>query len=207
MKTWLFDVLACPIDKHFPLELYIFSYANKIGDFESFLNVYKQRDLEVIKKDSIIKIYKEGEIVYISDGIVLEKTPFDRYIELLLSSINELNYINDQSKDKISGLCFNLIKNEIREKLIEFLKNFAAKKVENLIPEFFFVNKIKLEVEINSGLLLCPKCKRWYPIIDTIPQMLPDEFRNRTKELEFLKTNKNLLNDEFFKQDLRPFNI
>ncbi|KKM25652.1 hypothetical protein LCGC14_1592820, partial [marine sediment metagenome] len=51
------------------------------------------------------------------------------------------------------------------------------------------------------------KCKRWYPIIETIPQMLPDNYRDEIKEINFLKTNKNLLNEEFFNQDLKPFNI
>jgi uncharacterized protein YbaR (Trm112 family) len=30
---------------------------------------------------------------------------------------------------------------------------------------------------IIKGILLCSKCKRWYPIINGIPRMLPDEFR------------------------------
>jgi len=37
--------------------------------------------------------------------------------------------------------------------------------------------------------------------------MLPDEYRNADKELEFLKNNKNLLDENFFHQDLKPFNI
>ena len=33
------------------------------------------------------------------------------------------------------------------------------------------------EKSIRTGLLLCGRCKRWYPIINGIPRMLPDEFR------------------------------
>lgn len=207
MKPWLFDILACPIDKHFPLELYIFSYNTELEDFKNFLSVYNLRDLDFIKKEEIIKIYKDGDNIYINDGIILEKTPLKKYIELILSSIDEFNFIHDNSLNQLSELCFNIIKNEVKKNLIEFSKNLVADQIENLTPELLFINKIKLEVEINSGLILCPKCKRWFPIIDTIPQMLPDEYRNKNQELEFLKTNKNLLNDEFFKQDLKPFNI
>jgi uncharacterized protein YbaR (Trm112 family) len=31
--------------------------------------------------------------------------------------------------------------------------------------------------EIKGEVLLCTECKRWYPIIDDIPHMLPDELR------------------------------
>lgn len=40
--------------------------------------------------------------------------------------------------------------------------------------------------EILSGILTCQSCGRWYPIIDEIPIMLPDEFRDRAREKEFL---------------------
>jgi uncharacterized protein YbaR (Trm112 family) len=207
MKPWLFDILACPIDKHFPLKLYIFSYATEINDLTSFINIYKNRDFDIIKKDDIIKIHKEEKNLYINDGIIIEKNPLQTYIELILLSINEFQYIFDKSLNNVSELCFDLIKNEIRKKILIFSKNLSVDQIEDLIPELYFVNKIKLDLEIKSGLLVCPKCKRWFPIIDTIPRMLPDEYRNKDQELEFLKTNKNLLNDEFFKQDLKPFNI
>ena len=64
-----------------------------------------------------------------------------------------------------------------------------------------------MEIEIKTGILFCEKCRRWYPIIDTIPQMLPDKYRNAEKDVEFLKTNKNLLNDKFLDKDLKPFGI
>ncbi|RLG58636.1 MAG: hypothetical protein DRN88_00170 [Candidatus Hydrothermarchaeota archaeon] len=34
----------------------------------------------------------------------------------------------------------------------------------------------KLE-KIRGEVLICKACKRWYPIIDDIPHMLPDELR------------------------------
>ncbi|MEM0381282.1 MAG: Trm112 family protein [Nitrososphaerota archaeon] len=41
-------------------------------------------------------------------------------------------------------------------------------------------------VEITDGLLTCPKCGRWYAIIDEIPIMLPDNLRDRKRESEFI---------------------
>ena len=46
---------------------------------------------------------------------------------------------------------------------------------------------------ILEGVLFCPKCSRFYPIIEEIPIMLPDELRNKQQELEFLANNKTSL--------------
>jgi hypothetical protein len=64
-----------------------------------------------------------------------------------------------------------------------------------------------MEIEISSGLLFCNTCTRWYPIIESIPQMLPDEYRDEKNEINFLQTNKNLMDEKFFKQDLKPYNL
>ena len=34
------------------------------------------------------------------------------------------------------------------------------------------------QVEIEEGVLLCPACGRWYPIVDRIPEILPDHLRD-----------------------------
>ena len=41
--------------------------------------------------------------------------------------------------------------------------------------------------EIVEGVIICPKCLRWYPIRDEIPEMLPDELREEKDELPFLR--------------------
>jgi len=38
---------------------------------------------------------------------------------------------------------------------------------------------------VREGVLYCTKCSRYYPIIDEIPIMLPDELREAQKEKEF----------------------
>ena len=43
---------------------------------------------------------------------------------------------------------------------------------------------------VSEGVLFCPKCSRFYPIIEEIPIMLPDELRDKKLELDFLKNNK-----------------
>lgn len=46
---------------------------------------------------------------------------------------------------------------------------------------------------VLEGVLFCPKCSRFYPIIEEIPIMLPDELRDKKQEIEFLKNNKEQL--------------
>ena len=46
---------------------------------------------------------------------------------------------------------------------------------------------------ISEGVLFCQKCSRFYPIIEEIPIMLPDELRNKKQEIEFLENFKDKL--------------
>jgi len=39
---------------------------------------------------------------------------------------------------------------------------------------------------VNIGILFCNKCMRFYPIIEQIPVMLPDDLRDKEKDLQFL---------------------
>ena len=40
---------------------------------------------------------------------------------------------------------------------------------------------------VSEGAIFCPKCSRFYPIIEEIPIMLPDELRDKKQEIDFLK--------------------
>jgi uncharacterized protein YbaR (Trm112 family) len=41
--------------------------------------------------------------------------------------------------------------------------------------------------EIVHGVIICDKCGRWYPIEDEIPEMLPDDLREKERDLAFLR--------------------
>ena len=207
MKPWLLDILACPIDKHFPLDLYVFSYETNEEEFKKILNSFEKRDISLIKNENIIEIHMEKGKIYIRDDIVIEKSSIDTYLNLIISSIKEVNYIHDKSLSKLSKHCFNIIKHDIKDKITNLPYSLELEQIENILPELYFLNKIKIETEVETGLLLCSECMRWYPIIETIPQMLPDEYRAEKAEIQFLKTNKDLLDNAFFKQNLKPFNI
>ena len=59
-------------------------------------------------------------------------------------------------------------------------------------PLEIFELELKDEIIID-GVLFCTSCSRFYPIIEEIPIMLPDELRNKEQDLEFLSKNKDSL--------------
>lgn len=207
MKPWLFDILACPIDKHFPLKLFIFSFETELSEFKQILEMYEKRNIVDINNEGIIEISKDDKTSYIKDNVIIEKSTAKNYLKLIVESIDELANIYDKTSNILAKECFRLIINDIKVKILKFSEDLNIEKIDEIIPELFLLNKIKTEIEIESGLLFCDKCHRWFPIIDTIPQMLPDEYRDQEKDANFLETNKNLLDHKFLKQDLKPFNI
>ena len=40
---------------------------------------------------------------------------------------------------------------------------------------------------IKEGVLFCSQCSSFYPIIEEIPVMLPDELRDKEKDIQFLQ--------------------
>ena len=206
MKPWLFDILACPMDKHYPLRLYIFKYETPF-EIEAFLKVYNDKDINLIKRESLIEIEETPEGIFIKDGVVIKNTSLLEYFTLINRSIIELEFIYDRTGDSLNSKAFTLLTTEIKEKIKNFSEKNEINNLDEILPELYFLNKIKLDIEIETGLLFCEECNRWFPIIDTIPQMLPDEFRNKENDLEFLKNHKNLFDPEFFQQNLKPFNL
>ena len=56
------------------------------------------------------------------------------------------------------------------------------------------IYEIKTEQDvIINGVLFCNKCLRFYPIVDEIPIMLPDELRNKANDIKFLERWKDKL--------------
>jgi len=65
-----------------------------------------------------------------------------------------------------------------------------------------------IRIEISTGVLYCSSCRRWYPVIDTIPHMLPDDLREkeRESELAFLERYKQSLPEKIVYEG-RPHSI
>ena len=70
----------------------------------------------------------------------------------------------------------------VQRKLLDILACPIDKHYPLTLLEF----DVKGEV-IVDGVLLCTECSRYYPIMDEIPVMLPDNLRNRKEDLGFLE--------------------
>jgi len=62
-------------------------------------------------------------------------------------------------------------------------KSYPLELFEIDITEDIAIN----ETVIKEGVLFCSQCSRFYPIIEEIPVMLPDELREKEKDIEFLQ--------------------
>ena len=71
--------------------------------------------------------------------------------------------------------------------------------IDKHFPLDIFESESKDEVVIE-GALFCQNCSRFYPIIEEIPILLPDELRNKKQDLDFLKNNLAKLPDKIIKQ-------
>jgi uncharacterized protein YbaR (Trm112 family) len=63
-----------------------------------------------------------------------------------------------------------------------------------------------IKYEVKEGILYCPSCLRWYPIIDEIPRILPDNYRKQEEDLKFISLYKDKVPEVIRKQG-KPFKL
>lgn len=59
---------------------------------------------------------------------------------------------------------------------------------------------------IVDGVLVCTQCNRFYPIIDEIPVMLPDDLRNKNEDMDFLAKYRDKLPEKVVKLG-KPYHL
>jgi uncharacterized protein YbaR (Trm112 family) len=77
--------------------------------------------------------------------------------------------------------------------------------IDKQFPLELYETQSKQEV-ILEGVLFCSKCTRFYPIIEEIPIMLPDELRDKKQDMDFLQKNKQTLPQKIIK-DANPWHL
>ncbi|MBS7638686.1 hypothetical protein KEJ49_07410 [Candidatus Bathyarchaeota archaeon] len=186
MRPWLLNILACPMDKHHPLEAYFFTWetddqkmkAISLGAGEvshhfrkGYGHLAKQIRDGTISPPAIRAIRDLSESEY--SKLLLEKA---------IEAIGRLEAVGEISED-------------------ELLRGFG-REIDVL---YRFLNLI----EVDEGLLVCTNCGRWYPIgsaVETIPELLPDELRDKDKDLSWMEKWRRLIPINVV-EDGKPFNL
>jgi len=60
--------------------------------------------------------------------------------------------------------------------------------------------------EVETGLINCSTCSRYYPIKKTIPIMLPDDLRKKEEDIKFLKAHQKEIPNYILKSG-KPFSL
>ena len=82
----------------------------------------------------------------------------------------------------------------MKRKMLDIL----ACPIDKHYPLELFEVKSEGDIVVD-GALVYTDCNRYYPIIDEIPVMLPDDLRNRNEDIEFLTKFKDKLPDKIVK--------
>ncbi len=77
--------------------------------------------------------------------------------------------------------------------------DILACPIDKHFPLEIYESNSKQEL-IIEGALYCSDCTRFFPIIEEIPILLPDELRDKNQELKFLKNNQEKLPEKIIKQ-------
>ncbi len=179
VRLWLLDILACPADgcKHYPLKLSIFEWEDDSA--KRILNAgesYAKGDVGNMKKElkGSVKVDKAKEIV--EDELARSSMEVNKYISLF--------------KEKVNSIFRNVVVDETgaSTQLINAIINFnpPSSLDEPFEKAIYLANWLAFKVNVQSGILVCEKCGRFYPIIETIPHMLPDDLRDKKEDKEFL---------------------
>ncbi|MFW9855912.1 MAG: Trm112 family protein [Candidatus Thorarchaeota archaeon] len=86
----------------------------------------------------------------------------------------------------------------------ELMEILACPMCKN--PELKLLVFESSDVEVESGLINCEKCKRYYPIRKTIPVMLPDDLRKEAEDLAFLRKYQVQIPSQILEEG-KPFNL
>ena len=184
MKPWLLNILACPIDKHHPLDAHIFRWETGAEEIKKLKTEASQPTDELKRKHrQLAKQLTDGTISPPAIGKIVDKSGVQDAADMLATT-----------KDKIAQL-----QGEKTEE--QLLKEHP----EDLNTIHRYLNMM----EIDTGLLVCPECGRWYPIgsaVETIPEMLPDDLREQDRDLKWLEEWRQLA-PEHVKADGKPYNL
>ena len=186
MKPWLLNLLACPIDKHHPLKAWFFKWETPEEELRSLSSKagVPAESYEAGYRQ-LAKQLLDGTISPEAIRAITDLTGCEASMRLLQGALEALDRLTD-AMDRSEE---------------ELLKEFR----EEIDRLYRFLNLTEVEV----GLLYCPKCGRWYPIgssVESVPELLPDELRDRERDLSWMERWRELIPREIVEGG-KPFNL
>lgn len=100
----------------------------------------------------------------------------------------ELNVKELEKEDKVKEN-YHPVNNDENNSIVKKNNNGEGNKINE-------IKQNEKVIIVIDGILYCKKCSRFYPIIDEIPIMLPDELREKEKDLQFLTKWKHSIPEE-----------
>ena len=156
---------------------------------------------------NIISIFLEDNKLKMKDHNVVSPSSLKEYFDYYLAVFAEFEGITEESAEKVGSNSLKLVKSVIYPKIKKLSEEIKFKDFEEfssgketdicdnlidvlkpILQGLLFLNYYMFLLEIDEGMLICPECKRWFPIIKTIPRLLPknmtktqldDEFKER----------------------------
>jgi len=185
MKPWLLNILACPLDKHHPLEARLFSWKTSPEEMR-----------EIAKSGAPSPRFRENYrhlAKQLRDGTI---------------SPAALRTIEDMTGSKESaGLLAGAV--EAVDRLERVLDRSETELMRDHQDDIDRLHRFLNLVEVDAGLLVCPECGRWYPVgsaVETIPELLPDDLRERDQDLAWLRRWRKFVPPSVLERG-KPFNL
>lgn len=186
MKPWLLNILACPIDKHHPLEAHFFTWETpeeeikeNAGDAGTPSSEYEKNYKQLAKQ--------------LTDGTISPSA---------IKNITDSSE-SEGSKSLLTGALDAIARlEETRDESEKELLKEHTQDIDSL-------NRYLHRLEVDAGILVCPECGRWYPIgsaVETIPEMLPDDLREKDRDLEWMEKWSHLIPANVLEEG-KPYNI
>lgn len=154
------------------------------------------QNLNQLRNESgIIHLIEKNDKILLYDANVIEPLPIRNYIRFYTDILEEFAFIKDHSKTSSAINAFQVVSDSIYSTIRISLENsmkiqsgigHIEKFLGPILQELLFLNIYLTYLEIKEGLLVCPHCKRWFPIIKTIPRIYPKTMKRQELDLEFL---------------------
>ena len=172
-------------------KIHIMSTVESQDDKKSILQENIKITLNKNLQNIISITFEKGELL-IRDWNKVNPESIKEYLAYYREFLDEFELITDDSDNLSAKEIQTIVITTVKSKINRFgeendFKNFYEIKektsgesidlfirlLDPIFQDLLLLNYYLFFMEIDEGILICPKCSRWFPIIETIPRILP----------------------------------